>query len=342
MIIAYGGGITLSLYAIVKPLDCLKDALKNQLQYNVELYDDFIKVSFSKQFIDDFIGKVWEPRTHSSEIQSFKKIMESLFFEIKLYEDGYLETLIKTESNDVEKIIKEILDKDALKNGFADEIDSHFRDLYEVVYSQVHKHTYLRLYERLCHTTLIGRDNLDLITEKENVINYIRDILSIRLIRPLMENIDEYEDRIYKINFTNFLVKDLFGSIIYQYMSKMSRYLRRSIWALNYIGMCLPNKDTLKHNNKFYGDLDDFANLLNSRKEIADSIKNSIGYYISLISTNLTFWSVVLAIILIKGNSFYVYGPVIVIIFISTIFIAYVMYGSIKTDCERVKTGLLQ
>jgi len=340
MIIAYCGGITLSLYPIVEPMDILREALKDQSQYLVEDCNDFIKVRFSKQFIDDFIIKVWEPRTHTPEIESFKKILENICFESKLFEDGYLEALIKTESDEVTKIFtNEILGNNEIKEGFSDEIESHFRDLYEVVYNKVHKHTYLRLYERLSHV-ILNEGNLDLIAAKEDVIDYFRDTMFTRLVRPLMRNIDDYEDEIFKIEFSDFLFKKVCGIVIYQYMSERTRYLRRSIWALKYVGMCLPNRNTQA--NEFQADLDAFAYLLDSRKEITESIKNSIAYYITLISTILTFLGVVLAIVLIIYNTKMAIGVIVTLMIISLILILHVMYGSIKIECERVKTGLLQ
>jgi len=315
MIIAYCGGITLSLYPMVEPMDKLRKALKDNSQYLVDDCNDFIKVSFSKQFIDDFIVKVWEQRTHSPEIESFKKILENIYFESRLFEDG-------------------------LKDGFSDEIESHFRDLYEVVYNEVHKHTYLRLYERLCHV-ILNEGKLDLIAAKKDVIEYLRDTIFTRLIKPLMRNIDAYEDEIFKIEFSDFLFKKICGTVIYQYMSERTRYLRRSIWALKYVGMCLPDRDTPKQTNEFHADLDAFANLLESRKEITESIKNSIAYYITLISTIMTFLGVVLAIVLIIYNTKMAIGVTVILMIISLILILYVMYGSIKIECERIKTGLL-
>ena len=138
MIIAYGGGITLSLYPIADPIDKLKDALTDNSKYIVNDSNDYIKINFSKQFINDLITK-WKQRTNTSEIELFKKFLENIYFQCRLFEDGYLEVFIKTESDEIEYIfVNEIIINSVIKKGFSDEIEWHFRDLYVVVFNKVH------------------------------------------------------------------------------------------------------------------------------------------------------------------------------------------------------------
>jgi len=49
--IAYGGGLTLSLYPVEKPLEILKNALDDNPRYIIEEESDFISVSVSVMFI---------------------------------------------------------------------------------------------------------------------------------------------------------------------------------------------------------------------------------------------------------------------------------------------------
>lgn len=319
MIIAYGGGLTLSLYPIVNPIKHLQKSLEDNERYKVEDCGSFIKVSYSNKFITNFIG-LWDKRTHSSEVDLFKKILENIYFESRLNETGYFEAILKTESAEVEKIYAQILANTNLKQGFLDELETHFKDIYEFVYIKTHNHTYMRLYEIFCHVVL-NEGKFDLDDAKNNVSIYLKNISIFNLIKPVMGNMDAYEKEVQNRSFVSFLRNDILHIFdYYAYVSNRIIYLRKSIWALNYLKTCF----------KPLEEMDGFVLLLSSRKEVIEAIKNAIGYYVSLASTILGFFGVILALMNVD--------KVIIAIILMTILILllYSMQNSIKSECGKI------
>ena len=128
-----------------------------------------------------------------------------------------------------------------MKKGFSDELKSHFKDLYESVYKKNHEHTYIRYYETFSQLILIeDEDNFRIDILKEDTYNYFNNKLMNNIIKPTMGRMNEFENKIQSQNFLEFFRTDILQFDKYnKYISDNVIYLRRNIWAMNYIRMCL-------------------------------------------------------------------------------------------------------
>ncbi|CAD7767290.1 MAG: hypothetical protein DNFNHJIP_00698 [Candidatus Argoarchaeum ethanivorans] len=80
MIIAYGGGLILSLYQIKNPLEELENSLENDPRYVFKKNDDFLRIKFSDRLIEDFVA-LWSKRHHSKELELFEEIMKNIYIQ---------------------------------------------------------------------------------------------------------------------------------------------------------------------------------------------------------------------------------------------------------------------
>lgn len=400
MIIAYGGGLTLSIVPIVNPLEILKNALIDKSEYRIEMLNGSIRVYFSKDFIKDFIND-WENRTPEGQAQRndvilFEKILEGSYFDgCRLDETGYFEAILKTDSSEVEKIYNEIIaDPDEQrKNGLSDELKTHFKDLYECVYIKTHKHTYIRLYEVFCHLVLNEnkKGQFDLNTAKDDVFIYFNNAALNNIIMQTMSRIDYFEESVRSQNLfdflRNFYIRNIFSEGVVQAIPKIlwiktkfvfsdlfkrkqkddpeylalsqelqfqknllntplewfilpfytdisgeTIYLRKIVWALNYIIIILkPYQHSRSQVDSLINNLGNFSILISLRKEVATSIINTINFFVSFGSIVIGFFGVVLAIL--KLDVIMLGFFIIISIFIFFI-VSYILYRSIKTECN--------
>jgi len=290
------------------------------------------------RLINDFF-ELWNTRLRGNELELFKEIMENICIDTRLDEYGYFDAIIKIESKVKGKIQNEIFSNPIMKKGFSDELKSHFKDLYESVYKNSHKHTYIRYYETFSQIILIEDDNnFDIDILKEDIYNYFNDKLMNNIIKPTMRFMDEFENTIQNQNFVEFFWNDILHFFRYhEYISDKAIYLRRNIWAMNYIRMCLnPSKDQIQRKDLFEKNLEGSAELLKSRKEVVESVKNSLTYYISFASVLLGIFGVAVAIIF--SNPDYnnnVPAIIMFIIFILTNLLLFIMFKSIKNECGK-------
>lgn len=338
MIIAYGGGLILSLYQIKNPLEELENSLKSDPRYVLEKNGDFLRVKFSDRLIRDFVA-LWRNRRHSKELELFEEIMKNIYIDTRLDESGYFDAIIKIELKIKEKIQNEIFSNPKMKKGFSDELKSHFKDLYESVYKKGHEHTYVRYYEAFSQLILIENEvdfNIDIL--KEDTYNYFNNKLMNNIIEPTMRRMDIFEKKIQNQNFLEFFRTDILHFFTYdEYISDNVIYLRRNIWAMNYIIMCLNlSEDQIQRKDLFRKNLEGSAELLNSRKEVVESVKNSFAYYISFASVLLGIFGVAIAIILSNpGYNNSVPTSIIIIIFILAILLLFAMFKSIRNECGK-------
>ena len=341
MIIAYGGGLILSLYQIENPFEELENSLKSDPHYVIEKNGDLLRVKFSAGLINDFVD-LWNERLIGKELELFKEIMDNIYIDTRLDESGYFDAIIKIESKMEVKIQNEIFSNPRIKKGFSDELKSHFKDLYESVYVSSHKHTYIRYYETFSQLILIeDEDNFHIDILKEDIYDYFNNKLMNNIIKPTMRFMDEFEDKIQNQNFLEFIKKDILHFFMYyEYISTRIIHLRRNIWAMNYIRMCLnSSEDQIQRKDLFRKDLEGAAELLNSRKEVVESVKNSLVHYISFASVLLGISGVAVAIILSNpaynnnNNNF----PAIImfIILLLSILLLFIMFKSIRNECEK-------
>lgn len=339
MKIAYGGGLTLSLYPVEKPLEILKNALDDNPRYIIEEESDFISVSYTAKFIRDFF-ELWRERLKGEELDLFEEILKNICFETRLNNNGYFDAIITVKSEIDDKIHEKIYSNPRIKNGFFDELKSHFKDLYEAVYKKNHQHTYIRYYEIFCHLIIIDDENFDLNDAKEIIYNYYNNKLLNNIIKPTMNNMDSFESQIRNQNFLDFLSNDVRHFIRYcTYISNRAIYLRRNVWAMNYIKMCLnPSMAPIEKKDLFLKNLEGSVGLLTSRKEVIESIKDSIAYHMSFASTLLGFFGVMIAILLSNPNLNGLILPITAIfILILLSLLLFVMFNSIKNECRKPK-----
>ena len=338
MIIAYGGGLTLSLYPMENPIEILENSLKNNDRYIIENENDFISVNLTAKYVDDFI-KLWEGRLRGWELDLFKDILRNVNFETRLDDDGYFSAIIHVEEELGDKIHDKIFSTDRTKKGFSDELKSHLKDLFESVYKKSHQHTYIRYYEIFCHLVII-EDDFNIDQAKESIYNHFHQKLMNNIMKPTMNNMDVFEKNIKEQTFLGY-VYNILGFIGYsKYISNRAIFLRRNVWAMNYIKMCLkPSQNTIQTKNLFLKDLEGSAQLLNSRKEVIESIKNSIGYHISFASTFLGFFGVLITIIFYDPNlnKFFLLTTIIMLVIILSI-LTYFMFNSVKRECGFEKS----
>lgn len=343
MIIAYCGGLTLSIYPVNNPIQNLKNALNSEPEYIIEDYKDFIKVRFCNKFIEDFV-KMWEDRVprYQSNVILFGKILKNIYFDqCRLYENGYFEALLKTDSIEIERIIKEIRINEQRQRGFSDELKMEFKNIYELVYRKIHKHTYIRLNEAFCHLVLNDdKGSFDLNIAREAVFCYFNDITINNVIYPAIRKMDSFEENIRSQTFSTFLATYLnivykmgnrFGIMlpVYDDISDHATYSRRIVWALNYIRLCLKQLQfSLPQLHTFSNNLEDFTTILSLRKEVAESMKNAINFYASIGSIILGLFGVILAILKVD------FSVIIVLLSILFIIISYKLYKSIKDECQ--------
>jgi len=338
LIIAYGGGLTLSLYPIENPIEVLEDSLKDNPRYVTENENDFILVSLTAKYVDDFV-KLWYERLRGWEIDLFGEILRNISFKAQLDKNGYFDAIISIEPEIEREIHDKIFSNPRIKKGFSDELKSHFKDLYESIYKKIHKHTYIRYYEIFCHLIII-ESHFDLDIAKENVYNHYNQKLMNNILKPTMANMDNFENQIQNQNFLNYFCYDILHFIrYYSYISERIIFLRRHIWAMNYIKTCLnPSHNPIGKKDLFLKDLEGSVGLLNSRKEVIESIKHSIGYHMSFTSTLLGFFGVLITIAWSDPyqNSISIL-IIIVILFILLISLLYVMFTSIKSECGKAE-----
>jgi len=339
LIIAYGGGLTLSLYPIENPLEVLENSLKDNPRYVTENKNDFILISLTAKYIDDFV-ELWHERLRGWEIDLFGEILKNINFKAQLDKNGYFSAIISVEPDIGEKIHEKIFSNPIIKKGFSDELKSHFKDLYESVYKKNHKHTYIRYYEIFCHLIII-ESNFNLDIAKESIYNHFNQKLLNNIIKPTMKYMDNFEYQIQDQNFSEFFYYNILDFISYcSYISNRAIFLRRNIWAMNYIKMCLNRSyNPTRNMNTFLKDLEGSARLLNSRKEVIESIKNTIGYHVSFASTLIGFFGVFITILLSNSdqNNFFALLFIIAIFILLVLLLSYIMFMSIKNECGKTK-----
>ena len=127
MILAYGGGLTLSLYPISNPLDIIQKTFDDNPRYIGEKNGDSLKIRYSLDFIQSFTDE-WKNRLAGPEVILFEKILRHLCFESRLNEYGYFDAILSIDSVIEETVNDEILSNERIKIGFFDELSTHFKD----------------------------------------------------------------------------------------------------------------------------------------------------------------------------------------------------------------------
>lgn len=349
MILAYGGGLTLSLYPISNPLDIIQKTFNDDPRYTSEKDDDSIKIKYSSEFIQSFIGE-WKTRLTGPELTNFEEILGCLCFESRLYENGYFDAILSIDPVIQETVNAEILGNERIKIGFFDELGTHFKDLYECVYKVIHTHTYIRYYEAFCHLIAI-EDKKDIGDAKEKVFDHFSIVIENK-IRNTMDDMDDFESQIRNRNFLEFLRYDVSQYIKYsEYISNKVIELRMTVWVLNYMEMCIDVQNSSGKSMKKFTGASGFAKLVILRKEVVESIKNSIAYHMSLASTLLAFYGILLAVMLsvkiqsmsvgsniasILNATRIIFGGLILGLILTAVL--YMAYKSITKECELHKS----
>lgn len=393
MIIAYGGGLTLSIFPLVNPLELLKNALNDNSQYSIEIQTDSVRVYFSHDFIKDFIDD-WKNRTPEGQTQRnnvilLEKILKNSYFdECRLDETGYFDAIFKTDSVEVENIFNEINSDPFAKSGLIEELETHFKDLYECVYIKTHRHIYIRLYELFCH--IIFNENrtgqFDLNAAKDEIFVYFNNSTLNNIIMQTMENMDYFEESFRRQNFLEFLsnsyIRNIFKEVIIQIIPKifwiktklkvsklfklkqksddsnnliqlqfqrklLSQsldsfilpfykdisgeviFLRKIIWSFNYLIIILERHHSRKSVDSLRNNLENFSKLLSLRKEVSESVKNTISFFVSFGSIVIGFFGVLLAVIKLDFIMFIFFIILSSILFIIS---SYILYRSILAE----------